>query len=67
MIKPKKAEPQPTKTIPVIIFKSLGFLICLRIYNKEKIAKPKIVEKITRIKSKIPTKNKPQDDIIHDP
>ncbi|GAG17341.1 unnamed protein product, partial [marine sediment metagenome] len=48
---PKKAEPQPTKTIPVISFKSLGFLIRLRRYTKEKIAKPKIVKKITRPKS----------------
>ena len=51
MIPPKKTEPQPTKTIPVISFKRLGFLMRLRRYTKEKTAKPKIVEKITCPKS----------------
>ena len=67
MIPPRPNIPKLTKTIPVMSFKSLRFLIRLRVYIKRKNAKPKIVEKITRPKSKNPTKNNDQNHIIHDP
>ena len=51
MIPPRLNIPKLTKTIPVMSFKRLRFLIRLREYVKRKTAKPKIVEKITLPKS----------------